>query len=74
MGGSAAETIHQPRDRLRGHPQEGQHSAAVFGGTRDRVPPASGSESLARWDRHPQGRDPASRLFRDLRGSGRVRA
>jgi hypothetical protein len=29
------------RDRLRGHPQEGQPcSAAVFGGTRDRVPPA----------------------------------
>jgi hypothetical protein len=26
MGGSEAETIRQPRDRLTGQPQEGQHS------------------------------------------------
>jgi hypothetical protein len=32
----AAETIHQPRDRLTGQPQERQHSAAA-GGTRDRL-------------------------------------
>jgi hypothetical protein len=69
MGGSEAETIHQPRDRLKGQPQEGQHSAAVFGGTRDRLPPARGAAYLARWDCHPQGRDLASRPFRDLRGS-----
>ena len=42
MGGSAAETIRQPRDRLRGQPQERQHSAARRG-TRDRLPPASGT-------------------------------
>mgnify|MGYP006951438843 CR=1 FL=1 len=31
----------QSRDRLKRHPQEGQHSAdAERGGTRDRVPPA----------------------------------
>ena len=42
MGGSEAETIRQPRDRLKGQPQERQHSAAE-GGTRDRPPPARGS-------------------------------
>jgi hypothetical protein len=47
MGGSAAETIHQPRDRLKRQPQEGQHSAAV-GGTRDRLPPARGAASPVR--------------------------
>src|ERR1700733_9144450 len=40
-----AETIRQPRDRLKRHPQERQHSAAVCGGTRDRVPPARGAAS-----------------------------
>src|ERR1700686_5511671 len=35
------------RDRLRGHPQERQHSAAV-GGTRDRMPPARSTTKLAR--------------------------
>jgi hypothetical protein len=30
MGGSRAETIRQPRDRLKGHPQERQHSACHF--------------------------------------------
>ena len=35
-----AETIRQPRDRLTGQPQERQRSAADFGGTRDRLPPA----------------------------------
>jgi hypothetical protein len=44
MGGSAAETIRQPRDRLRGQPQEREHSDAA-GGTRDRLPPARGSIS-----------------------------
>lgn len=39
MGGSKAETIRQPRDRLNRQPQERQHSAAN-GGTRDRLPPA----------------------------------
>jgi hypothetical protein len=42
MGGSVAEPIRQPRDRLKGQPQERQHSAAA-GGTRDRLPPARGS-------------------------------
>ena len=46
MGGSEAETIHQSRERLKGQPQEGQHSAAAFGGTRDRLPPARGAEYL----------------------------
>jgi hypothetical protein len=58
----------QPRDRLKGHPQEREHSDAA-GGTRDRVPPARGSESHARWIVTRMGRDPASRLFRDPRGS-----
>ena len=43
----SAETIRQPRDRLRGQPQERQHSAAA-GGTRDRLPPARGAKYLAR--------------------------
>ncbi len=34
----------QPRDRLKGQPQEGQHSAADFGGTPDRLPPARGRD------------------------------
>jgi hypothetical protein len=41
-GGSEAETVRQPRDRLKGQPQEGQHSAAA-GGARDRLPPARGA-------------------------------
>jgi len=57
MGGSKAETIRQPRDRLKRQPQERQHSAAN-GGTRDRLPPARGavcqcanavSVSVLRW-------------------------
>ena len=40
--GATAETIRQPQDRSKGHPQERQHSAAA-GGTRDRVPPARGA-------------------------------
>jgi hypothetical protein len=42
MSGREAETIRQRRDRLRGQPQEGQHSAAA-GGTQDRLPPARGA-------------------------------
>jgi len=42
MGESEAQTIRQPGDRLRGQPQERQHSAAE-GGTRDRLPPARGT-------------------------------
>jgi len=38
-GGAPATTTRRRRDRLKGHPQERQHSAAN-GGTRDRVPPA----------------------------------
>jgi hypothetical protein len=39
MGGSAAETIRQPRDRLKGQPQEGQQRHPMFTarGTRDRL-------------------------------------
>lgn len=48
MGGSEAETIRQPRDRLIGQPQERQHRAAVISGTRDRLPPARGADYLAR--------------------------
>jgi len=55
MGESEAETIHQPGDRLTGQPQEGQHSAASFGGTRDRLPPARGAAS--REGSAPDGRD-----------------
>ena len=54
---SAAEAIRQPRDRLKRQPQERQHSAAVFGGTRDRLPPARGAIPLASWDRSPKGRN-----------------
>jgi hypothetical protein len=43
MGGSAAETIRQPRDRLRGQPQERQHSAAA---RRDAGPTAPGEGCL----------------------------
>ena len=39
MGESAAETVRQLRDRLKGQPQERQHSAAV---RRDAGPTASG--------------------------------
>ena len=55
----------RPETGLKGHPQELQHSAAN-GGKRDRVPPAKGSLHL-REGSLPNGRDPASRLFRDLR-------
>ena len=55
---SAAEAIRQPRDRLKRQPQERQHSAAVFGGTRDRLPPARGAVPLASWDRSPSGPKP----------------
>ncbi len=46
MGGAPAETTRGSRDRLKGQPQERQHSAAE-GGTRDRLPPAS--DSRASW-------------------------
>ena len=69
MSRSAAETIRQPRDRLKGQPQERQHSAAV-GGTRDRPPPARGTIISCARDRSPKGRDPTSRV-RYLRGSAR---
>ena len=52
----------------KGHPEEREHSDAQ-GDTRDRVPPASRSLFLARRIVTRMGRDPASRLFRDLRGS-----
>jgi len=44
---SASGAIRGPRDRLRGQPQERQHSAAE-GGTRDRLPPASGTRGTSR--------------------------
>jgi len=47
MGESEAKTIRQPRDRLKGQPQEREHSDAA-GGTRDRLPPARGADCLAR--------------------------
>ena len=56
MGGSVAETIRQPRDRLKGQPQERQHSAAA-GGTQDRLPPARGSLFL-REGSSPEGPRP----------------
>jgi hypothetical protein len=46
MGRSEAQVIRRRRDRLKGQPQECQHSAAA-GGTRDRLPPARRSISLA---------------------------
>jgi hypothetical protein len=39
---SAAQAIRQPRDRLRGQPQERQHSDGKAG-TRGRLPPARGT-------------------------------
>jgi hypothetical protein len=53
--GKSARPFSSPGDRLTGQPQEGQYSAAVLGGTRDRLPPAGGAEYLARGDRHPNG-------------------
>src|SRR5260370_27053511 len=47
MGGAPAETTRGSRDRLKGQPQERQHSAAN-GGTRDRLPPASDSRAASR--------------------------
>jgi hypothetical protein len=44
---SVATATRRRRDRLKGQPQERQHSAAV-GGTRDRLPPARCSSALAR--------------------------
>ncbi len=44
--GRAKRTIRQPRDRLKGQPQEREHSDAA-GGTRDRLPPARGSTVAA---------------------------
>lgn len=59
MGRSQAQVIRRRRDRLKGQPQECQHSAAA-GGTRDRLPPARRSLSL-REGSSPKGWDPASR-------------
>src|SRR5258706_373829 len=47
MGEAPAETTRGSRDRLKGQPQERQHSAAE-GGTRDRLPPASDSRAASR--------------------------
>jgi hypothetical protein len=47
MGGAPAEATRGSRDRLKGQPQERQHSAAE-GGTRDRLPPASDSRATSR--------------------------
>src|ERR1700704_4961000 len=47
MGEAPAETTRGSRDRLKGQPQERQHSAAE-GGTRDRLPPASDSRATSR--------------------------
>src|SRR5260370_4014579 len=46
MGGAPAQTTRGSRDRLKGQPQERQHSAAE-GGTRDRPPPASDSRATS---------------------------
>ena len=46
MGGPPAETTRASRDRLKGQPQEGQHSAAA-GGTRDLLHPASDSKAIS---------------------------
>jgi hypothetical protein len=56
VGGSVAETIRQPRDRLKVQPQEREHSDAVFGGTRNRLHPATGAIACVR-DGSPQGGD-----------------
>jgi len=55
---SAAKAIRQPRDRLKRQPQERQHSAAVFGGTRDRLPPGEGCRTSCVRDRSPSGPKP----------------
>jgi len=41
-GYDAVRPFTSPADRLKGHPQEREHSAAIFGGTRDRVHPGEG--------------------------------
>jgi hypothetical protein len=47
MGGSGAETIRQPRDRLIGQPQERQHSAApMIHRGRDAGPTAPGERYI----------------------------
>jgi hypothetical protein len=54
MGGSAAETIRQPRDRLKGQPRERQHSAATW---RDAGPTAPGEGfRVVRQGWKPEGR------------------
>jgi hypothetical protein len=57
MGENEAKTIRQPRDRLKGLPQEREHSDAA-GGTRDRPPPARGT--LLREGLKPEGARPVS--------------
>ena len=47
MGEATAKITRVSRDRLKGQPQERQHSAAE-GGTRDRLPPASDSRATSR--------------------------
>ena len=42
-GGQISEPIRGPEIGSTGQPQEGQHSAAGFGGTRDRLPPTRGT-------------------------------
>ena len=57
MGGSAAETIRQPRDRLKGQPQERQHTAASW---RDAGPtgPGEGCRICCAKDRHRMAETP----------------
>ena len=73
MSRSAAQAIRQPRDRLKGHPQERQHSALslVSESTGDAGPSAPGRGDqypLARGDGRPEGPRPGIPV-RDARGS-----
>ena len=62
MGGSAAETIRQPRDRLKGQPQERQHSAAAQAG-RGTDCPRRGVQYFLREGSSPEGPRPGIPLF-----------
>jgi len=70
MDRSGAQAIRQPRDRLKGQPQERQHSAAK-GGTRDRLPPASGTLYFARGMVTLKGPRRTFRAFAESAGSVR---
>ena len=64
LGGAKRKQLCRRRDRLKGQPQQHQHSAAVLGGTRDRLPPGEAFRFLLREGSLPKAetRHPAFRI------------